>query len=164
MIYRIEGETLTDIADAIRLKRDIVSEIPPEDMGMQVGLIDGGGAFFTEVTTVPSGRSFSIPTDYDLCVILLDLVPDGAPIAAGCAVGYNHAVKNVCGATAWLTTTGRMSMIVVDNINSSIYQYGWDIAIRYGKTATTARVTSIQPHWLNSSYAVTGGYWTIPIE
>lgn len=42
-IYRISGDTLTDIADAIRLKRDIATEITPEDMPMEIGLIDGGG-------------------------------------------------------------------------------------------------------------------------
>lgn len=41
--YFIEGETLTDIADAIRLKRDIVTEINPEDMPMEIGLIASGG-------------------------------------------------------------------------------------------------------------------------
>lgn len=41
--YFIEGTTLTDIADAIRLKRDIVDEINPEDMPLEISLIDGGG-------------------------------------------------------------------------------------------------------------------------
>lgn len=41
--YFIEGDTLTDIADAIRLKRDIATEIATEDMALQVSLIDGGG-------------------------------------------------------------------------------------------------------------------------
>lgn len=36
-------EKLTNIADAIRLKRDIVDELTLEDMALQVSLIDGGG-------------------------------------------------------------------------------------------------------------------------
>lgn len=39
----IQAQTLTDIADAIRLKRDIVEEIIPEDMPLQIGLIPTGG-------------------------------------------------------------------------------------------------------------------------
>lgn len=165
--YVIPGDTLTDIADSIRRKRDIATEIVPEDMALAVDLIEsgGGGAFFTEVTTVPSGRSFSIPTDYDRCIILLNLVPDGAPIAAGCAIGYNRAVKNVAGQTAWLTTADQgMTMICVDNIINKLYQFGYDTALRQGRTTTTERVRSIEPHWLNMSYTVNGGYWTIPIE
>lgn len=36
-------DKLTDIADAIRLKRDIVTPLSLEDMALQVSLIDGGG-------------------------------------------------------------------------------------------------------------------------
>ena len=51
--YFIEGETLTDIADAIRLKRDTVDEINPEDMPLAISLIDGGG-----------GGDYSNPLNY----------------------------------------------------------------------------------------------------
>lgn len=41
-MYAVNKDTLTDIADAIRLKRDIVEPIPVDDMAMQIGLIEGG--------------------------------------------------------------------------------------------------------------------------
>lgn len=43
-LYTIPDETLTEIADAIRLKRDIADEIAPEDMPLEISLIDGGGS------------------------------------------------------------------------------------------------------------------------
>ncbi len=45
--YIIEGDTLADIADAIRLKRDMATEINPEDMALQIGLIESGGGGYT---------------------------------------------------------------------------------------------------------------------
>ena len=58
--YFIEGDTLTDIADAIRLKRDIVTEMTPEDMALQVSLIYGGGGSVQEMSvTVPSAGVFT---------------------------------------------------------------------------------------------------------
>jgi len=41
--YGVTDTQLTAIADAIRLKRDIVTEMTVDDMPLQIGLIDGGG-------------------------------------------------------------------------------------------------------------------------
>lgn len=40
-MYAVSKEQLTDIADAIRLKRDITDEMTVDDMPMEIGLIDG---------------------------------------------------------------------------------------------------------------------------
>ncbi len=45
-------EKLTDIADAIRLKRDIVTPLSLEDMALQVSLIDGGGGGGTDYSNL----------------------------------------------------------------------------------------------------------------
>lgn len=42
-MYAVKKEQLTDIADAIRLKRDITDSLSVDDMPLQIGLIDGGG-------------------------------------------------------------------------------------------------------------------------
>ena len=39
----VPTQLLTDIADAIRTKRDITEPIKAQDMAMQIGLIGGGG-------------------------------------------------------------------------------------------------------------------------
>lgn len=41
--YAVKGETLYNIAETIRNKRDIADEITVDDMAMQIGLISGGG-------------------------------------------------------------------------------------------------------------------------
>lgn len=43
-LYTINSDTLTGIADAIRTKRDITTQIKPEDMALAISLIDSGGA------------------------------------------------------------------------------------------------------------------------
>lgn len=60
--YVIPGDTLTEIADAIRAKRDIVTEITPEDMALQVSLIDGGGG--GGLRTVNGEIELALPTNY----------------------------------------------------------------------------------------------------
>lgn len=42
--YTVDSDRIKDIADAIRLKRDITDEMTLEDMPMQIGLIEGGGS------------------------------------------------------------------------------------------------------------------------
>lgn len=42
-VYAVDDTILTGIADAIREKRDMTTEIPIEDMAMQIGLIEAGG-------------------------------------------------------------------------------------------------------------------------
>lgn len=74
--YFIEGDTLTDIADAIRLKRDIVTEMTPEDMALQVSLIDGGGGSVQEMSVnVPSAGTYSFSNKIAMGVIE-DFDPD----------------------------------------------------------------------------------------
>lgn len=42
-MYAVSKEQLTDIADAIRLKRDITTPLKVEDMPLEIGLIESGG-------------------------------------------------------------------------------------------------------------------------
>lgn len=42
-MYAVKKETLDNIANAIRTKRDITDGISVDDMAMQIGLISGGG-------------------------------------------------------------------------------------------------------------------------
>ena len=44
-MYAVKKETLDNIAQAIRLKRDITDGISVDDMAMQIGLISGGTEF-----------------------------------------------------------------------------------------------------------------------
>lgn len=41
--YAVPEDKLTAIADAIRLKRDLTTDMTLDDMALQIGLIDGGG-------------------------------------------------------------------------------------------------------------------------
>ena len=53
--YAVNGDILSDIADAIRQKRDIADAIPVADMAMQIGLIDGGGISYGASIDVVKG-------------------------------------------------------------------------------------------------------------
>lgn len=48
--YVIKGETLTDIADAIRSKISSTDPINPSDMAENINKINGGGSFVETVT------------------------------------------------------------------------------------------------------------------
>ncbi len=72
--YFIEDETLTDIADAIRLKRDIVTEITPEDMPLQVALIESGGGGATIGRTLVVANDSTFDADIKLCDLTADEV------------------------------------------------------------------------------------------
>lgn len=50
-------DKLTDIADAIRLKRDITTPLSLEDMALQVSLIEGGGGAQVETLETPTKTS-----------------------------------------------------------------------------------------------------------
>lgn len=54
-LIAVPEQKLTDIADAIRLKRDLAEPIPVEDMAMQIGLIEGG-------VNIPFASKFSCGT------------------------------------------------------------------------------------------------------
>lgn len=41
--YAVDGDKLTAIADAIRLKRDLTTDMTLDEMPLQIGLIGGGG-------------------------------------------------------------------------------------------------------------------------
>ncbi len=43
-MYAVSEQALTDIADAIRLKRDITTPLTVDDMALEISLIDGGGS------------------------------------------------------------------------------------------------------------------------
>lgn len=66
--YFIEDTTLTDIADAIRLKRDIVTEINPENMPLEISLIDGGGGGLEKLIdyTHPNATNINAPVNITL--------------------------------------------------------------------------------------------------
>ena len=48
-MYAVKKETLDNIANAIRTKRDITDGISVDDMAMQIGLISGGSSNFLEI-------------------------------------------------------------------------------------------------------------------
>lgn len=56
----INNSTLTDIADAIRLKRDLVRGIDPADMALQIQLIESGGIEIQSGTITMASHNYSI--------------------------------------------------------------------------------------------------------
>lgn len=102
--YIIEGDTLTDIADALRLKRDIVTEITPEDMALQVALIESGGSLRTasgEITLAKNASTFTVTDNLNSTRKMLVWSPVGTcnvdatnRVVAGIAVAAS-AINNV---------------------------------------------------------------------
>lgn len=157
-----------DIADAITAKGvPTLTDSTFAELAANVGLIEGGGGVpgvsYTSVSYVPDGRKFSINTDYDICVIVLDFHTTDI-VAAGTAIGYNRQVKNIAGTVAWLPAPNHATAIIVDNTALKIRHIGDDTAFRYGQANLSERALNIQPHWLNGSYQVLGGYYTIGIN
>lgn len=130
-------------------------------------LADGYSAsnmFFTPVSEIPVGRSFSIPCDYTKCIIIFYMV-SAANIR--CGFGYNGKIVNA-GNIQWTTGDGGYSQILVDNNNFIISSTGF-----FDKSASapssslykpTERTLDIQPHWVNAATSVSGGYWTLILE
>lgn len=58
--YAVPEEKLTAIADEIRLKRDIVTELTLDDMALQIPLIDGGSGGVVSGTYIPENVSSTI--------------------------------------------------------------------------------------------------------
>lgn len=161
----VEGKEA--IADALTSKGVATK---PEDsfdtMAVNVGLIEGGSAsnmFFTPVSRITVGRTFSIPCDYTKCIIILDMV-SAASIIGG--FGYNRKVVNA-GTIHWTTGDDGYSQIVIDNNNFIISSMGF-----FDKNSTvvtslhqpTERILNIQPNWINVPTPVSGGYWTVILE
>lgn len=124
----------------------------------------GGGVQFTEVSSVPAGRSFSINTDYDRVIIALRM-ENSTSYRGG--IGYNGQVKNV-GLVDWFVGSDGISLIYIDNVNL----FGITVCIKAKSETTpsanskfvlTERAKSIQPHWTPSA-SCTGGYYTIPLS
>lgn len=65
--YAVDGDKLTAIADAIRLKRDITTDMTLDEMPLQINLIDGGGSVWELLseTTLTSEQQIAI-TDFDI--------------------------------------------------------------------------------------------------
>lgn len=125
---------------------------------------DGGGAEFTEVTSIPDGRSFSIPCDYGKCVIVL-MMTSSTNLYGG--IGYNGTVKNVAQGQ-WTNDGTGFGIIYIDNVNLRIATMGMysasESSRRNGEAVLSERVRNIQPHWINSQTLVAGGYYVIPLS
>lgn len=66
-MYAVNGDILSDIADAIRQKRDIADAIPVADMAMQIGLIAGGGGLkFASGDFTLTADSSNVSVSYSL--------------------------------------------------------------------------------------------------
>lgn len=116
-LYTVPVEKLTSIADAIRLKRDMVDEMSVDDMPMQIGLIGGGRE---EIVNIP--YSSSVTTVNQAIEYIRQFVDSNGVY-----------VKKVID-----KKTRELTMFAITNESFNCFRYGSESAIFNGVSGTTA--------------------------
>lgn len=180
--YFIEDETLHAIADAIRLKRDTVEQINPEDMPMEIGLIESGGGGlplqldligeqtiylpeYTNTTTEESTTTSINISGTNYAYIITTIYCDGDPTGGAndwggttVALGGRYT-SNKCYAqgTSGLTYRGSKVVTFDQAVSGSAVPSGYGVGLKYN----TAQITISRKCHSSAMPKIMGGNYTI---
>lgn len=138
--YTVDSDRITAIADAIRLKRDIVDEMTLDDMPMQIGLIDSGsGGVLTGTVTPEANAQFTIDVGTDNFthfLFIAEPLPETATIARqlyGRYADFGKGINlNFYGPSSAGANTINASRFITQEKNGSIVTEKTGVGSTYG--------------------------------